>query len=89
MVMKKIYRKPSAVCELFNVSEFIAGNCEHDVGFGDTGASKLCSIEDPDYPGLEKPTLFNDKHVCEILWDDGYDTGCYHIPTEGHGYFGS
>lgn len=84
--MKKTYVKPSAVCESFSVSEFIAGNCAQDVGFGDIGAVKLCSIPDPDFEG---ETLFNDYTVCSLLWKDEHDQGCYHIPDGGYGYFGS
>lgn len=83
--MKKLYSKPKVVVESFEVSEFIAGNCTNDVGFGDTGASKMCSILDTD-TGF---TVFNSYSVCETLWKDGDDKGCYHIPDGGYGYFGS
>lgn len=84
--MKKVYKKPYACMEVFEVSDFIAGNCALDVGFGDLGATKPCAIPDPDF-GIEM--LFNDLSVCTLTWDENYDTGCYHIPEGGHGYFGS
>lgn len=84
--MKKTYIKPYICIEAFEVSEFIAGDCAIDVGFGDLGASKTCSIPDPDFPS---ENLFNDYDTCTLLWDDGTDKGCYHIPVNGHGYFGS
>ena len=86
--MKKTYIKPYICIEAFEVSEFIAGDCAIDVGFGDVGASKTCSILDPDF-GEFGETLFNDYETCSLLWDDGTDKGCYHIPVNGHGYFGS
>ena len=75
--MKKVYKKPYACMEVFEMSDFIAGNCTIDVGFGDTGATKLCSIPDPDFGDMGE-MLFNN-----------YDTGCYDIPVGGQGYFGS
>lgn len=87
--MKKTYVKPSAVCESFSVSEFIAGNCANDVGFGDYGSTNPCfTTSFPGFPGFK---VFNDLSVCEWLWDDvpHNDTGCYHIPDGGYGYFGS
>ena len=86
--MKTVYEKPYASMETFEVSDFIAGNCAIDVGFGDLGATKTCSIPDPDF-GEFGETLFNDYGICSLLWDDGTDKGCYHIPVNGHGYFGS
>ena len=83
--MKKEYSKPIVVVESFEISEFVAGDCTKDVGFGDTGASKMCSILDID-TGY---TVFNSYGVCESLWEDGDDKGCYHIPDGGVGYFGS
>lgn len=84
--MKKVYEKPYACMESFEVSDFIAGNCAIDIGFGDMGTSKPCSMPDPDFPSEQ---LFNDYGTCSLLWDDGTDKGCYHIPVNGHGYFGS
>lgn len=84
--MKKIYEKPYICVESFTISDFIAGDCEHDVGYGDLGTTKLCSIKDPDFPS---ETLFNDPSVCSVIWDEDTNKGCYHIPTGGHGYFGS
>lgn len=86
--MKKIYKKSYACVESFEMSEFIAGNCEIDVGFGDTGSANPCSMSDPDIP---EDRLFNDYTTCTMLWDDpeNTDKGCVHIPQNGHGYFGS
>lgn|GEM_PF-2121422 len=84
--VKKTYTKPQIVMESFLVSEFVAGNCEIDVGFGDTGSSRPCSIDDPYFPGER---LFNDYDTCSLLWNDGDDKGCYDIPDGGVGYFGS
>ena len=86
--MKKSYEKPYACMEVFEVSDFIAGNCTIDVGFGDTGATKLCSIPDPDFGDMGE-MLFNNYDVCTLIWDENYDTGCYDIPVGGQGYFGS
>lgn len=84
--VKKVYSKPQVIIESFVVSDFVAGNCVLDVGFGDTGASKSCSIDAPGFPGER---LFNDYTTCTLLWDDGEDKGCYDIPDGGVGYFGS
>lgn len=86
--MKKVYKKPYACMEVFEVSDFIAGNCALDVGFGDYGSAKPCSSDIEGFPGLK---VFNDVSVCDWLWDDvaGGDGGCYNIPQGGHGYFGS
>lgn len=83
--MKKEYVKPMAFIEMFTISEFIAGNCTVDVGFGDSN----CGYEDPTFGGALK--LFNVTGACDMLWEYSpeYDGGCYHIPKEGHGYFGS
>lgn len=86
--MKKVYEKPYACMETFEVSDFIAGNCEKDVGFGDYGSSNPCATNFPGFSGFK---VFNDISVCEWLWDDvpHDDTGCYDIPQGGYGYFGS
>lgn len=87
--MKKKYRKPEIFIESFEVSEFIAGSCTIDVNFGDTGAINPCAYPDPDFGGAM--TIFNSLSVCDSLWDDeeNNDKGCYHIPVDGAGYFGS
>ncbi|MGN0334823.1 MAG: hypothetical protein ACI4DV_04060 [Lachnospiraceae bacterium] len=74
--------------ENFEMSDFIAGNCQIDVGFGDSG-SNICTIPDPDFGGAL--TLFNVQGICDTVWIDGDDDdrGCYHIPDGGVGYFGS
>lgn len=87
--MKKLYSKPKVFIESFEISEFIAGTCSMDVGFGDTGSTKLCSYLDTD-TGY---TIFNSLSICQTYWDDPEDPdddkGCYHIPVDGAGYFGS
>lgn len=84
--MKKMYKKPQVIMESFMVSEFVAGNCVMDVGFGDAGASKPCSTIHPQFP---TERLFNDYDTCTMLWNDGDDKGCYDVPDGGVGYFGS
>lgn len=84
--MKKNYIKPKVKAEKFEISDFIAANCRIDVGFGDTGASRMCAFPDPDFGGALM--LFNSPGVCEEIWD-AHIKGCYHIPDGGHGYFGS
>lgn len=87
--MKKEYVKPMAVIEIFTISEFIAGNCEIDVGFGESGSGKSCGYSHPAFGGALK--LFNDTETCDMFWEFApeNDGGCYHIPKDGHGYFGS
>lgn len=86
--MKKEYKKPIVHFENLVVSEFIAGSCRIDVGFGDTGSIyKTCGYEDPSFGGAV--TIFNDYDTCDTLWAEFGDGGCYHIPDGGHGYFGS
>lgn len=90
--MKKKYEKPQMYKESFEISEFIAGSCSVDVGFGDTGAASLCSYPDPDTGGAFQ--LFNNPNTagspCTTEWVSGNsDKGCYHIPQDGVGYFGS
>ena len=85
-VLKKVYIKPQIVMENFEMSDFIAGNCTIDVGFGDSG-SNICTYPDPEFGGAL--TLFNVVGVCDTVWIEGNDKGCYHIPDGGVGYFGS
>lgn len=89
MSMKKQYIKPMIKIESLVVSEFIAGNCIIDVGFGDTGASNPCGYKDPAFG--ESYILFNNRPTCTALWREpgDPDPGCYHIPDGGYGYFGS
>lgn len=88
--MKKSYEKPYVCMETFEVSDFIAGNCQQDVGFGDYGSANPCATTSfPGFPGFK---VFNDLSVCDWLYDDipNNDKGCYDIPDgNGYGYFGS
>lgn len=83
--MKKLYSKPSIIIENFEISEFIAGDCTQDVGFGDAGSTKLCQTLDKD-SGFY---IFNVDGFCETLWEDGENKGCYHISENEQGYFAS
>lgn len=86
--MKKSYSKPKIFIESFEISEFIAGDCTIDVGFGDSNMIKQCTYADPDFGGAV--IYFNSgNEACVSKWDDGDDKGCYHIPDGGQGYFGS
>lgn len=88
--MKKSYEKPYICMEIFEVSDFIAGNCQQDVGFGDYGSVNPCATTSfPGFPGFK---VFNDPSVCKWMYDDipNNDKGCYDIPDgNGYGYFGS
>lgn len=85
--MKKLYSKPEIIIESFEISEFIAGNCDIDVGFGDVGSIKICTYKDPAFGGAL--TLFNSQGICDMIWEEGNDQGCYNIPMDGNRYFGS
>ena len=95
--MKKSYEKPYVCMETFEVSDFIAGNCQQDVGFGDYGSANPCATTSfPGFPGFKVGfpgfKVFNDPSVCEWMYDDipNNDKGCYDIPDgNGYGYFGS
>lgn len=86
--MKNLYKKPIVIIESFEISEFIAGNCTIDVGFGESGTINPCTYADPDLGGTR--IYFNSgNNACISKWDDGDDKGCYHLPDAGQGYFGS
>lgn len=86
--MNEIYEKPEIRFESFEISEFIAGTCTVDVGFGDVGATNICSLYKPEWG----ETLFNDYSICTAdikPGDDDFDGICYHGPNPNSSYFGS
>ena len=82
--MKKEYSKPMVMIESFTLTDAIAGSCTIDVGFADA-PNTTCKYVEDDWT----PPLFNYAPTCEYLWNEDDDKGCYHISTNGAGYFGS
>ena len=89
--MKKSYTKPQLWAESFQASDAVAGPCDIDVGFSDTGVDghKVCGYDHPNFGGHVK--LFVDIHndVCNMVLEEGNDKGCYHTAVDGSKYFGS
>ena len=82
--MKKAYEKPQLFTELFQPADAIAGPCGTDVHFSE----KTCTLMDED---LGLPMFTAENGACESQWQENGsdDKGCYHIPVDGLGYFGS
>lgn len=88
--MKKQYKKPLIYIESLTLSEFIAGPCAIDVGFGE-GNSNCVLI---DYAGAKPITYFVENSYCNQdprpNESNDYTGICYHSSSEDPtAYFGS
>lgn len=89
--MKKEYKKPLVYIESLVVSEFIAGPCKIDVGFGE--GNSTCKLTGEAKPGYEPVTYFVEDVYCDQDPRPNKSNGniglCYHGTTDANAYFGS
>lgn len=85
--MKKTYKKPEIYIESFEISTFIAGQCDIDLGF----SADNCGYYD--FGGIYLFSTSNSNSTCDEDPDDfdleGNDGLCYNIPLAGNKIFGS
>lgn len=80
MKLKKKYVKPTVIFESFELSKSIATGCEQI----SNSSQGVCPVLDPDIG----KTYITDG-ACQMTPPGGYDSICYHAPTENSNVFSS
>ena len=85
--MKKVYRKPEVLFENFSLSIGIAVNCEEINKNPSVDQCSWTPDEQWDFGGIFGVDY---QGACEVTpSNSGYDTLCYHVPSENYNLFTS